>query len=122
MRFCWIDIFGAFHALRRDFKHPRERKRDRQTENDQENNQSNDPIRNVEYRKDLRDSLRQRPAADEVSNGNFVNVAPLQLAEESLLIQRGIWCYTAPSGDVDWRGTHRLGGSQRGVPNESPSR
>ena len=57
MRFCWIDIFGALHTFRRDFKSPGEHERDRQTGNDKQNDRANDPVRNIKDRENLRDSL-----------------------------------------------------------------
>src|SRR5437588_7207318 len=74
--------FGAFNSLRRDLEHPGQNKRDRQTENDEQNNQSNDPVWNVEDWKNLRDSLRERPAGHNVSDRDLVNIAPLQLGEK----------------------------------------
>src|SRR5207302_10520562 len=41
-------------------------------------------FRNVEHRKDLRDPLGERPAGDNVSDRDFVNITPLQLGEEIL--------------------------------------
>jgi hypothetical protein len=55
-------------------------------------------------RKNLRDSLRKRPAADDVSDGDFVNVAPLHLGEEITRIHpsSGLRTYFAPKReDVD---------------------
>src|SRR6266481_3015870 len=77
-----IGRFSAFNSFRRYLKHPAKNKRNRQTEDDEQNNQTNDPVRNVEDRKDLRDALREGPTRDDVSNADFVNVAPLQLGEE----------------------------------------
>src|SRR5207247_496719 len=53
-----------------------------------DNDQSYDPVRNAEHREDLRDSLGKRPASDDVSESNLVNVATLQFTEESLRIHR----------------------------------
>src|SRR5439155_12403713 len=74
--------FGALYSLRRDFERPGQHKRNWQTDDDQQNDQSNGPVRNVEDRKNLRDSLRKRPTGDDVSDRDLVNVAPLQLGEE----------------------------------------
>src|SRR5436190_23243848 len=73
---------STFDSFRRYLKHPAKNKRNRQTEGDEQNNQSNDPVRNVEDRKNLRDALREGPTRDDVSNADFVNIAPLQLGEE----------------------------------------
>src|SRR5207302_6511052 len=77
-----VRSFGALDSPRRYLKRPCQNKRDRHTENDEQNNQSNGPIRNIEYRKDLRDPLRKRPAGYHVCDRDLVNVAPLQLGEE----------------------------------------
>ena len=74
-----IGRFGALNSLRRDFEHPGQNKRDRQTDNDEQDKQANDPVRNIENRKNLRDSLRQRPARDDVGDRDLVNIAPLKL-------------------------------------------
>src|SRR5262249_16181207 len=72
----------AFNSLRCYFKHPGEDQRDWQPYDYDENNQANRPVRNIEHRKDLCDSLRKRPAADDIGNCDLVNVAPLQLGKE----------------------------------------
>src|SRR6266480_2552406 len=77
-----VGCTSTFDSLRRYLKHPAKNKRNRQTEDDEQNNQSNDPVRNVEDRKNLRDALREGPTRDDVSNADFVNVAPLQLGKE----------------------------------------
>src|SRR5262249_47035570 len=68
--------------LRRDFKGPGARERDWKSDDDQDDEQSNEPVRNVEDWKDLRDALRKRPTGDDVSDGDLVNIPPLQLAEK----------------------------------------
>ena len=72
-----VGRFRALNSLRRDFEHPAQNKRDRQTDNDEQDNQANDPVRNIENWKNLRDSLRERPARDDVGDGDLVNIAPL---------------------------------------------
>src|SRR5438876_11850712 len=79
-----VGCASTFDSFRRYLKHPAKNKRNRQSENDEQNNQSNDPVRNVEDRKNLRDALRERPAGDNVSNRDLVNIAPLQFGEETL--------------------------------------
>ena len=49
--------------------------RDRKSDHDCEHNQEDGPIWNVDDRKNLRDAL----SGNDVSNRDFVNVAPLQL-------------------------------------------
>src|SRR5207253_8689554 len=72
----------ALNSLRRYLEHPRQDQRNRQTDDDQQDDQPNHPIRNIEDRENLRDSLGQRPAADDVSHRDLVNVATLQLGKE----------------------------------------
>src|SRR6266404_623569 len=83
-----IGIFRPLEAFRRQFKRPRENERDRKTDDNQKDDEPNDPIRNVEDREDLRDSLRKCPTRDDVSDSNFVNVATLQFTEEAHRIHR----------------------------------
>src|SRR6266704_2473327 len=77
-----VGCVSTFDSFRRYLKHPAKNKRNRQTDYDEQNNQSNDPVRNVEDRKNLRDAFREGPTRDDVSNADFVNVAPLQLGQE----------------------------------------
>ena len=77
-----VGCFGALNSLRRQLEHPGQNERDRQTENDEHDNQADRPVRNIEHGKHLRDSLRERPARDDVGDRNLVNIAPLQLGEE----------------------------------------
>src|SRR5438093_7603585 len=79
-----VGCASTFDSFRRYLKHPAKNKRNRQTNNDEHDNQTNYPIRNVEDRKNLGDSLRKRPAADDVRHRNLVNIAPLQLGEEGV--------------------------------------
>src|SRR4029077_8854316 len=65
-----------------DLKTPRKHKRDRQPDDNEKDNQPDHPVRNIKDWKNLRDSLRKRPAADDVRNRNLINVASLQLGEE----------------------------------------
>ena len=83
-----ISSLGAFESLRRYLENPRQNQRDRKTDDDEQHEQPNHPDRNIEDRKDLRDSLRKSPARHNVSDGHLVHVAPLQLAEEYLRIHR----------------------------------
>src|SRR4029077_15316049 len=69
----------ALNSLRRQLKHPGQNERNRQAHDNEKDNQADRPVRNVEDRKDLRDSLRKSPTRDNVSNRNFVNIASLQL-------------------------------------------
>ena len=77
-----IGIFRPLEAFGRQFKCPGENERDRKTDDNQQNDQANYPIWNIENRKHLRDSLGEGPAGDDVSDRDFLNVAPLQFGEE----------------------------------------
>src|SRR5439155_26359377 len=77
-----IGGFGALNSVRGDLEHPGQNTRDWQTENNEQYNQSNDPVWNIENWKNLRDSLRERPTGDDVSDRDFVNIAPLQLGKK----------------------------------------
>ncbi len=44
------------------------------------------PIRNFEKREHFRRDLDEQPPQNRISDGDFVNVAPLQLSEEVLWI------------------------------------
>jgi hypothetical protein len=72
-----IDICGSFNSVRRQLEHPRQNQCDWQTDDDEQNNKTNDPVRNIEDRQDLRNSLRKCPACDDVSDRDLVNIAPL---------------------------------------------
>src|SRR5207249_4882194 len=101
-----ICSFGALNSVRGDLERPGQNKGDRQTDDDEQNNQSNDPVRNIEDRKNLRDSLRERPAGDDVSDRNLVNVAPLQLPEEVMDIHFSPVTFSASASK---RGSPRSG-------------
>ena len=77
--------------MRRELKHPGQDKRDRQTNDDEQDNRADSPIRNIEHWKNLCDSLRKRQTGDEISHRNFVNVTPLQFAEECLRVHLSIF-------------------------------
>src|SRR5215510_13317076 len=70
---CCISHFGALDPLRCRFKTPRDHQRDRKSEHDEKHEQTNDPIRDIEDRKDLRNSLSKRPPANRVGDCHFVN-------------------------------------------------
>ena len=52
----------------------------------QHDRQADRPIRDVENWENLRNPLSQRPASDNITDGDSVNVTPLQLAKERLSI------------------------------------
>src|SRR2546426_10314192 len=81
-----IDIFGALDSFRRQFERPSQPECDRQAHYDEQNNKTNHPVWNVEDREHLRDTLGKGPAGDHVRNRDFVNIAPLEFAEEFLRI------------------------------------
>src|SRR5262249_60867241 len=80
-----VGICSPFNSVRCQLEHPGENERDRQTDDDEQNSKTNDPVRNVEDRQDLRDSLRKCPARDDVGDGNLKKVRPLQLGKEEVI-------------------------------------
>src|ERR1700730_10973327 len=78
-----IGRFGSFDSFRRELEQPCETGGNGKTENDQEDKKSNGPNWNVKHWKNLGDSLSEGPPADEVGGSNLVNIAPLQLGEET---------------------------------------
>ena len=82
------DIFGPLDSFRRKLECPSNNHRDRKTKGRGKDNKPNRPVRNVEEWKNLRCDLNQKPADDRIRDSNFVNIAPLQLAEEYLRIHR----------------------------------
>ena len=84
MRSVNIDVFGAFEAFRRYFKSPSAGQGDRKADDNEDNANPNDSVRNVEHWEDLRDSLRECPTSDDVSDGDLVNIPPLQFAKKIL--------------------------------------
>src|SRR5206468_2116731 len=77
-----IGNLSALDALRGRFKSPRDDKRDRKTYCDQDEKQADNPIRDLKERKDLRRNLRDHPTDHSISDGDLVDIAPLQLSEE----------------------------------------
>src|SRR6516165_10912116 len=82
MRRRWIDILRSLQSFGCYFEEPCASQRNWKSDDNDKNDRSDDPIRNIEDGKDLRDSLRQRPAANDVGNRDLVNIAPLQLGKE----------------------------------------
>src|SRR5436309_2158102 len=81
-----VGCASTFDSFRRYLRHPAKNKRNRQTNNDEHDNQTNYPIRNVEDRKDLRNALGKGPTRDDVRDRNLVDIAPLQLGEEGVIV------------------------------------
>jgi len=74
---------GSLDSFRRELEQPCETGGNGKTENDQEDKKSNGPNWNAKQRKNLGDSLGERPPAHDVGDSNLVNITPLQLAEET---------------------------------------
>jgi len=51
-------------------------------EYDEEHDQADHRVRNIEYRKNLRNTFRQRPATDRIRDRDSEDIAPLQFIEE----------------------------------------
>ena len=69
--------------MRSDVEHPSENKRDRKTDQQQRDHNPDDRVRNVENRKDLSKSLRERPTHNDVRDRDSINFSPLQFFEEA---------------------------------------
>ena len=76
------DILRPLHALRRHLERPRDDERDRKSEEHQHDYRGRDSIRQMKGGDDRRRDLHHQPADDGIRDGDFVNVAPLQLGEE----------------------------------------
>src|SRR5713101_259786 len=72
-----------FNSLRRHVEYPCENKRDRKTNQQQRDNDPNHGVRNLENRKDLSQTLCERPARNDVGDRDAINFAPLQFIEEA---------------------------------------
>src|SRR6266487_1640741 len=81
-----IGIFRALDSFRRELKRPGENERKWKTNHDEKHNQTDNPIWNVEDWKNLRDTLSESPTGNCIRDGDFVNVAPLQLGKKSFWI------------------------------------
>ena len=124
-----VGFCRAFDAFGSDLKRPGENERKGKANDNQQNHQPDDPGRNVEDREDLRDSLSQGPAGDDVSDSNFVNVAPFQFGKEVVdlhfEVARNCAAGTTFSANASKRGSPRSGvssGSTRIGPMLKPSR
>src|SRR5690349_2604822 len=71
------DILRSLDSSRRQFKRPCNNERHWKPDRDQGDDQSHDPVWNFQEWKNLRGDLDQQPTDDRVSDGYFVNVAPL---------------------------------------------
>ena len=78
LRHC-VGKFGSLDSFGSDLEEPGEDHRDWKANNNQQDNNPDCPVRNVENRKYLRDSLGESPSGNYVGDGDFVNVAPFQL-------------------------------------------
>src|SRR6266478_10130907 len=83
-RFTKIDIFCALDSFRRQLERPGKNQRYGKSDSEQQHHKTHGPIRNFEERKNLTRDLHEQPRNDCVGDRNFVNVASLQLGEESL--------------------------------------
>src|SRR6266516_6571103 len=81
-RFANIDIFRTLQAFWRQLEGPRDHEGNGKTNHNEHYHQPDGPIRNLEERENLRRYLHQQPGDDCVGDCDFVNIAPLQLAEE----------------------------------------
>jgi hypothetical protein len=83
-RFVRLNVFRSLDAFWGQLECPCQNQSDGKANHDDEHNEPHRPIWNFEKWKDLRRDLDEQPCDDCVSDGDFVNVAPLQLSEEFL--------------------------------------
>ncbi len=81
-RFVGGHILGAFQAFRGELEDPGHDQHHRQAENEAKDNQPHRPRWDDENRKNLGRDLDDQPRDDRVGHGRFVNIAPLEFAEE----------------------------------------
>ena len=74
--FCALDSFGS------DLERPGQNQGHRKSEDEQENHDPDRPVGNIEERKNLSGNLDEDPADDGISDGNAIDIAPLQFAQE----------------------------------------
>src|SRR3954452_5480055 len=124
-----VSRFRSFNSLRCQLEHPRQHQRHGQSNNDEQHNCANDRAGNLENWKNLRDSLRKCPAADDVGNRYLVDIAPLQFGKEVAALHfedaRNSRVGTIFSASASKRGSPRSGvrsGSTRIGPMLKPSR
>src|SRR5439155_7520570 len=101
-RGCKIDIFRALDSFRRELESPRSDERDWKPDRDQHDHQPHDPVWNLQKWENPRGNLNHEPADNRVRDGNLVNVAPLQLPEETLRIH-GVAFATPSIYEQGWR-------------------
>src|SRR4029077_15248509 len=68
--------------LRSDIIDPSESERDRKPDQQQRDDNAYHRIGNLENRKDLSQTLRERPAHHRIRNGHAINLPPLQFLKE----------------------------------------
>ena len=124
-----VGNFRAFDSFRSALEEPGEDNGNGKAKDDEKNNRADRPVRNVENRKYLRDSLRKRPAGDGIGHRYLVDIAPLQFSEEVAALHfedaRNSRVGTIFSASASKRGSPRSGvrsGSTRIGPMLKPSR
>jgi hypothetical protein len=76
------DIFRALDSFGRELEGPGDNERDGKSNYDREHDQPHRPTRDLKERENLRRDLDEQPRHNRISDGNLVDVAPLQLGEE----------------------------------------
>src|ERR1700730_8387401 len=94
-----VHIRRPYNPVSSVIETPRQHQCDWETEHDEQHDDAHNPVRDVEHRKDLCDTLRQGPASDDVGNRNAVNLPPLQFSEEIFRIH---WCSCESNTAAAW--------------------
>ena len=89
-------ILGALNSFRSQVESPRQNQSNREPEQSEHYHRSRDCIRKMKSGHHRRRDLHDQPADNGVSDRNFVNIAPLELGEETCEVHRllfvdGFW-------------------------------
>jgi hypothetical protein len=79
-------VWGALDSFRSQFERPSENKCNRETQDHKQDYRARDCIGEMQCRNYRRCDLHHEPSNNRISDGNFVNIAPLQLCEEVLRV------------------------------------
>lgn len=88
-KFSRRNILRPLHSFRCHLEGPGNNKSDRETSNYGRHKHLHDPGRRFEGREENGPGLNQQPSDNSVGDGDFVNVATLQLGEEVAQVHRG---------------------------------
>src|SRR5437773_4085013 len=77
-------VWGALDSFRSQFERPSKNECNRETQDHKQDYRARNRIGEMQRRNYRCRDLHHEPSSDRVSDGDFVNVAPLQLREELL--------------------------------------